>query len=202
MPFPLSAPCIPPLLPVPLFLSGPHSFKASLFEEIPKLFSFLHFLIKKKHSSHHDSWVQVPHPTKRYWTNAAFPFPGWFVIVTKKTSIIKVKLLNLIRFENPHKYGFFPSQHFRTDIFCYSDLHPTSLTAQHSQLTLGYYLPSLSQFHPLPIILLSNPVKKKINLRLPLLLKRLIQQCFPFMEEKWGWKSVLCASFTQAGLDF
>lgn len=48
--------------------------------------------------------------------------------------------------------------------FCYSDLHPTSLTVQHSQLMLGYYLPSLtlfSQFHPLPIILLSNPVKKK-----------------------------------------
>lgn len=191
--FPTPAPCIPlSLLSLPFLY---HFFLYWSSELLPRQrqdsslsFSWLptfsnHFLIKTQHSSHHNSQIKVLCPTRWYLACVMFCFLEWFVPVTEKALNRKNRVLDQILSEHPRKYVF------RTGVF----VIPVATRPSPAALLLipGYHLSSLillSQFRTHSPSFSSVILSKKKKSICYFLLKWFIQQVFPFMEEKWGWK--------------
>lgn len=191
--FPHASPLHPsasPLSPilVPFFLDWSSELLPRQRQDSSLSFSWLptfsnHFLIKTQHSSHHNSQIKVLCPTRWYLACVMFCFLEWFVPVTEKALNRKNRVLDQILSEHPRKYVF------RTGVFVIPVATRPSPAAL--LLTPGYHPSSLillSQFHTHSPSFSSVILSKKKKSICYFLLKWFIQQVFPFMEEKWGWK--------------
>lgn len=120
-------------------------------------------LIGQQHSSWHDSQVESQVPQDDIWRRPDFVFLNGFYHSHRKVFSWKIETAQAHTFENPHQHGFPPSRQFQDWLFCSWILHPTvTLRAPGCSLPIIFHFSFCSQFHPLLIVLLSNPVKKSI----------------------------------------